>query len=58
MPPAVSWPSLMQKELYMTAFAVIYSSFSYTVSSTRSPSGDTVRIIAVPRDLRLMLATA
>ena len=39
MPPAVSWPSLMQKELYMTAFAVIYSSFSYTVSSTRNPSG-------------------
>ena len=36
---AVSWPSLMQKELYMTAFAVIYSSFSYTVSSTRSSSG-------------------
>lgn len=59
MPPAVSWPSLMQKELYMTAFAVIYSSFSYTVSYKESlRSGDTALIIAVPRDLRLMLATA
>ena len=49
----------MQKELYMTAFAVIYSSFSYRQFHKESlRSGDTALIIAVPRDLRLMLATA
>lgn len=50
----------MQKELYMTAFAVIYSSFflhrQFRKESLRS--GDTALIIAVPRDLQLMLATA
>ena len=60
MPPRRLMASLMQKELYMTAFAVIYSSFflhrQFHKESLRS--GDTALIIAVPRDLRLMLATA
>lgn len=43
-PVAVPSRCPIKKGLYMTAFAVIYSPFSYTVSSTRSPSGPTTQL--------------